>query len=448
VTGPTADALRRAFPAGTAPLVERVLAQAERRGLRVYLVGGPVRDLLLGQSLRDVDLLVEEAEGRGAAELAREAAPEGARVVAHERFGTVRIDAGGAGIDLATARSERYAHPGALPEVGPGRLDEDLRRRDFSVNAMALPLSEAARAAHGALVDLEEGRRDLERRTLRILHPRSFHDDPTRALRAARLAARLRFTLSRGTRSALRDALRDGAFGRVSGERLRRELEKLFGDAVLELDPATALRLLDEWHVLGALEPGLALPRPAVPALRRLGRSLAAPPWPSPRLRPWAAGLATWLAPLEGGLRTRALKRFAVRGEVAQRLASFRRLRDARIRALARARGRGAIDALLGDLGEDELLALHAWAPPTERRRIQRYAAEDRARRLPLTGDDLVALGLSGPLVGKALARIRSAFLDGAVRSRDDAVALARELGRRRPAPRRPTPAPREPGAV
>jgi hypothetical protein len=132
---------------------------------------------------------------------------------------------------------------------------------------------------------------------------------------------------------------------------------------------------------------------------------------------------------------------------VARRLAGFRRVRDARIRALARARGRGAIDALLGDLGDEELLALHAWAPPTGRRRIQRYAAEDRGRRLPVSGDDLVALGLAGPLVGKALARIRAAFLDGAVRSREDAVALARELGRRRAAPRRPVqPAPREPG--
>ena len=444
---PSASELRQALPPGTAPLVERVLEAAERRGLRVYLVGGPVRDLLLAQALRDVDLLVEEAEGRGAAELAREAAPEGARVVAHDRFGTVRIDCGAVSIDLATARSERYARPGALPEVGPGSLEDELRRRDFSVNAMALPLSDVARSAHGALVDPEGGQRDLQQRTLRILHPQSFHDDPTRALRAARLAARLRFTLSRGTRSALRDALRDGAFGGVSGERLRREVEKLFGDSALGLDPATALRLLEEWHVLGALEPGLGLPRVAVPALRRLGRSLSTPPWPSPRLRPWAAGLATWLAPLESGLRARALKRFAVRGEVARRLAAFRGLRDARIRALARARGRGAIDALLGDLGEDELLALFAWAPPTGRRRIQRYAAEDRARRLPLTGDDLVALGLSGPLVGKALARIRAAFLDGAVRSREDAVALARELGRQRATPRRAAPpAPREPG--
>ncbi len=446
---PSVAEVRSALPPGTAPLVERVLALAERSGSCVYLVGGPVRDLLLGQALRDVDLLVEERGGLGAAELAREAAPEGARVVTHERFGTVRLDAGGASIDLATARSERYARPGALPEVGPGSLADDLHRRDFSVNAMALPLSEAARSAHGELVDREGGRRDLEERVLRVLHPQSFHDDPTRALRAARLAARLRFTLSRGTRAALRDALRDGAFGGVSGDRLRREIEKLFADAVLGLDPATALRLLDEWHVLGALEPGLTLPRVAVPALRRLGRSLAAPPWSSPRLRPWAAGLAVWLAPLEGGLRARALKRFAVRGEVAQRLTAFRRVRDARIRALARARGRGAIDALLGDLGDEELLALHAGAPPTGRRRIQRYAAEDRARRPPLTGDDLVALGLSGPLVGKALARIRAAFLDGAVRSREDAVALARELGQRRAAPRRPVhPAPREPGAA
>ena len=420
-----------------AVLMEAVLREAERRDLAVYLVGGPVRDLLLRQPLRDVDLIVEgDAEA-----LARAAAPAGAAVVSHDRFGTVRLQSADAALDLAGARRERNPRPGALPIVEPGTVEEDLRRRDFTVNAMALPLTRAAARGAGAqgsagaspLLEPEGARADLEARVLRIFHAHSFHDDPTRALRAARLAARLGFRLSRGSRSALRDALRDGAFGAVSGERLRREIEKLFADATLRLDPSAALRLLAEWHVLGALEPGLTLERAAAGPLRRLGRAIATPPWPagSLKLRPWATGLAVWLAELDATLRRRTLRRLAVRGEAAERIEGFPRRRDRWLRAIERSRGRGAVDALLGAIDEESLLALWCYAPPAGRRRIARWALEDRPRRLPLSGSDLTALGLAGPAVGSALARLRAAFLDGAVRDREAALALARELAAR-----------------
>ncbi len=417
------------------------MAAASRRSLAVHLVGGPVRDFLLARPVRDVDLILEERIPGAALELAREALPE-ARIVSHGRFGTVKIETPEARVDLATVRSERYPHPGSLPIVAEGSLEDDLRRRDFSVNAMAVPLTPRARARRADVIDLLGGREDLASRTLRILHERSFHDDPTRALRAARFALRLGFALERGSRAALRDALRDGAFGRVSGDRLRRELDGVFEDAAAGTDPGRVLRLLDEWHVLAALEPGLALSRAGVAPLRRLGRLLVEPPWPSPRLRRLAAGLCVWLAPLDAGLRQRTLQRISVRGELAERIAAFPRARDAALRELSRARGRGAIDAILGKLGEEELVALLAYAGPTPRRRILRYAIEDRPRRLPVGGDDLLALGLSGPSVGRALARIRAGLLDGAVKGREDALALAREVGRRTAArsarPRKP----------
>jgi tRNA nucleotidyltransferase (CCA-adding enzyme) len=437
--------LLRALAPPLAELVQGVLAAADARGLAVYLVGGPVRDWLLGRAVRDVDLVVEPREGGGAEELARALEP-GPRATHHDRFGTVVLSGGGASLDLATARRERYAHDGALPQVEPGTLEEDLLRRDFAANAMALPLSQAARARHASLVDPARGLRDLERRRLRVLHRRSFHDDPTRALRAARLVPRLGFALTRDSRSALRAALRDGAFGRVSGERLRRELVKLFDEAAWGLDPAAALRLLAEWHVLGALEPGLSLPREAVAPLRRLGRDLAAPPWPAPRWRPWVAGLAVWLAPLAPALRRRTLVRFAVRGEAAARVAGFPRAREQWLRALARVRGRGALDAVLEPIDEESLQALFACASPALRRRVQRWASEDRARRTPLNGTDLLELGFAGPAVGRALARIRAAFLDRRVSGRDEALALARELLRRRAAPGRAAPGAAGPG--
>jgi hypothetical protein len=137
------------------------------------------------------------------------------------------------------------------------------------------------------------------------------------------------------------------------------------------------------------------------------------------------------------------LRRLAVRGELAQRLIEFPRLRNRCLRTLATARGRGAVDALLGGIDDERLLALFAYAPPASRRRLLRWALEDRTRRPPITGADLVAAGLSGPVVGAALARIRLAWLDGAVHTRDEAIALAREmaarLGRRSAArPRKP----------
>jgi len=437
VSRTSAGGVVRALPEACVPLVERVLEAADRHGAAVYLVGGPVRDFLLGRPVLDVDLVVE---GMPAVELAKEAAPAGIRVVAHGRFGTVSLqeseDRGGGAVDLAGVRRETYAHPGALPSVEPAGLDEDLRRRDFTVNALAVPLSTAARRSRPAVIDPADGLADLEARVLRVLHPRTFHDDPTRALRGARLAARLGFHLSRGTRGALRDALRDGAFGRVSGERLRRELEKLFDEARAGVDPVRALGSLAHWHVLGALEPGLELPRTTRAPLRRLGRALARPWWTYQRLEPWTVGLALWLAPLSPGLRARTLRRLSVRGERARRIAGFPRQRDPLLRRLAEARGRGAVDRVLGSCDEETLLALAVAATAPLRRKVVRWAAEDRARRAPVTGDDLVELGLAGPEVGRALRRIRAAWLDGAVRTREEALALAREIAGRRRAPR------------
>jgi len=430
---PPPSEILRALPPASAPLARALVEAADARGWRLFLVGGPVRDFLLGRAVRDVDLVVEGEGAEAASELVRAAAPPGARVASHGRFGTVALEAEGGAVDVATARRETYAHDGALPRVEPGAVEEDLRRRDFTVNALAMPLSKAARAGGAEIADPDDGLGDLRARRLRVLHARSFHDDPTRALRAARLAPRLGFSPTRGSRAALRDALRDGAFGRVSGDRLRRELVKLFEDGAQGLDPARALRLLDDWHVLPALEPGLALPRDALSPLRRIGRAARQSPWPGADARLWVSGFCVWLAPQRPGLRRRALRRFSLRGEWAARIADFPALCQAKLPALARARGRGAIDALLADVENERLLALFAQAPVPVRRRIVRYAAQDRPRRSPVTGDDLVALGFHGPAVGRALARIRAAHLDGKVRTQADALALAQELLRERP---------------
>ena len=426
------DDVLRSLPPAATPLVEAVLEAADGVGARILLVGGPVRDLILDRAVRDVDFVVDAGSkdrGEAASEIGRRVSAGDVRMIEHGRFGTVRLEAGEAVVDLATLRRETYARAGALPDVEPGSLEDDMARRDFSVNALALPLE--GDPSRQLVIDLVGGLEDVASKRLRVLHDRSLHDDPTRALRAARLAPRLGFSLARETRGALRDALRDGAFGAVSGDRLRREIEKCFSDAALGLDPPAALKRLDTWHVLTALEPGLGLPKDSITALRRLGRAFADPPWRSGRYRPWVAGLALWLGPLSPSLRKRTVQRFSVRGDAADRIIGFPRYRDATLRQLAKARGRGAVDSLLAGTAEEELHALHAAAEPALRRRVERWAAEDRTRRLPVSGAELVALGLEGPAVGRVLARVRGAWLDGEVANREEALALAEELARR-----------------
>ena len=425
------DEVLEAVPAGHATLLERVAQTAAARGTALFLVGGPVRDLLLARPLRDLDLLIEE-DAKALAEVVIQAHPSaGFEVESHARFGTLHLSAGDAGLDLARTRRERYDQPGALPEVEPGTLAEDLWRRDFGVNALVLPLDAHNPTRSQSVIDEVGGLADLAEGRLRVLHPKSFHDDPTRAFRGARLAARLGLKLERRSRTALRDALRDGAFSAVSGERYRRELSLIFEEPRQGVDAGRILQLLSELHVLAALEPGLELPRDRQASLRRLSRSIELPEWAAPRWRPWLAGLSIWLSPLTSVTRRRALERFAIRGEQAARILRFPVEGERTLQALEKARGRGAVDALLSELAEESLQAVFALADVAIRRRILRWGAEDKRRRAPVVGTDLTELGISGPDVGRGLARIRAAFLDGEIANREEALVLALELARR-----------------
>jgi tRNA nucleotidyltransferase (CCA-adding enzyme) len=404
------------------PLVQRIAERGETLGIGVHLVGGPVRDLLLGRPLVDVDLLVEARDGRHAspaATLARRAARAGERSVAHPRFGTARLVAAGGSVDLAAARSEIYAKPGALPSVVPGTLEQDLARRDFSVNALAIPLNGVARKGRPALVDPLGGRLDLAARRLRILHARSFHDDPTRALRAARFASRLGFRLEAGSRRALGTAIAARVFDAVSGDRFRAELSRAFGDA--EADVGTTLALLDRWPGLPALAAGLGPgPRPALRRLRTLldASSLAA--------EPLLAGLMVWLAPQPAPVRRRLVERLGMVGRPAARVLASPSVVRRLERSLSRPAPRSADDVRLAPVPHEERLACAAAASAAVRARILAHAAREQSLELPIDGRDLVALGFQGPAVGRALARVRAAVLDGAVSSRGEALAWVR----------------------
>jgi tRNA nucleotidyltransferase (CCA-adding enzyme) len=227
-------------------------AAAEAR-LNLYVVGGALRDLLLRRSPEDLDLAVETS-AESALFLAQRlgALPDWRLGASHRRFGTATLTAPvGLRVDLAATRTETYPRPASLPVVLPGApIAEDLRRRDFTIHAMARPV--AVDGSLGPLLDPFGGKEDVVRRLVRLLHARSLADDPTRALRAVRYAARLGFRVDRGFRPALALARAEGAFEALSGDRLRRGLEEVLG----ENDFGRATELLLDFGLLDDICPG------------------------------------------------------------------------------------------------------------------------------------------------------------------------------------------------
>ncbi|MDO8189234.1 hypothetical protein Q7L71_26785, partial [Conexibacter sp. CPCC 205706] len=227
----------RALPAA-APLFDVLAGDS-----RLHVVGGAVRDLLLGGLPLDLDLVVE---GDAAELAARLAEGLGGELLVHDRFGTATVTAGARSYDLVRARAETYARPGALPEVRPGTLAQDLARRDFTINAIALTLAGRLDAVAHALDDLAEGE-------LRVLHAQSFLDDPTRLLRLVRYATRLGFGVERETARLAGEAVAGGALATVTATRIGRELRLLLREPAA----ADALAWVCGWGDGDALVPGL-----------------------------------------------------------------------------------------------------------------------------------------------------------------------------------------------
>lgn len=211
-------------PLPAAGLLEKIGAIAAGEGMRTAVVGGFVRDLLLGRRSQDIDIVVEGDAVRLARRLAANA---GGRVVQTSRFGTAAAVLGNRQIDFAAARVERYSRPGALPAVNPGTLEQDLARRDFSVNAIA---AELGPDRFGRIVDTMGGRRDLGYKRLRILHPASFSDDPTRLLRGLRFCHRLGFSFEHETSRLFGEAVAGRLWLTLSAARLGRELRLIFAE--------------------------------------------------------------------------------------------------------------------------------------------------------------------------------------------------------------------------
>jgi tRNA nucleotidyltransferase (CCA-adding enzyme) len=402
--------VQRGLPADARDLLTTVGRIAEEHDGRAFLVGGLVRDLWRGAPIeqRDFDIVVE---GDGPTVARRLARAVGGSVVEHRRFLTASIETRAFGrIDVTTSRSERYESPGALPHVMPAGIGEDLRRRDFTVNAMAIELS----SGEFGLIDPLGGRLDLTRRCLRVLHPLSYVEDPTRIFRAARYAARLGFSHDRTTVRAQALALRLAPYPALSGQRIAAEIERVLdedqaGAILARLGRAGAFRLLVRDYRLTA-------------AGRRRLREL-------PDALAWARGRGLDVDAVE--LAALALLGDQPAPSVAVALARLG-FSGGPLAVLGRAHATG--EALLAELDRSAMPSVRArllrerapvelawlWLIGTgDLREVLDWFTGLDARVVSLSGDDVVALGVPrGPAVARVLADVRDARLDGTVASR------------------------------
>ncbi len=369
----------------------------------VHLVGGAVRDLLMGGEPTDLDLVVESDVTALAHRL-------GDVVRVHDRFGTSTVKLDGFSYDIARARREAYAHPGALPDVEPATLAEDLRRRDFTVNAIAIALT--GRLA-GALDAVPSALEDLASRRLRVLHDESFRDDPTRLLRLARYWSRLAFAVEPHTLALAEAAAQRGAIGTISGARVGRELRLL----AREPDPLSALERLRELGVDRSIDAGFGL---FDSALGRRALALLPPDGRRDRLSLALAARGVPAAELEDLLEALAFEAHD-RGAI---IAAATRA-DAVAQALAGAERPSQIAAAVAGAGP-ELVALAGALGPQEAARA--WLTTFRHVRLEIDGRALLEAGVpQGPAVGRGLRAALEAKLDGLVSGRDAELARAVE---------------------
>jgi tRNA nucleotidyltransferase (CCA-adding enzyme) len=361
-----------------------------------WVVGGAVRDLLLGAEPVDLDLAVE---GDALAAAARLATALGGDLVVHERFGTASVSAGGRVYDVAGARAETYAHPGALPDVLPGTLAEDLRRRDFTVNAIAVALDGRVEAAAGAF-------EDLAARQLRVLHDASFLDDPTRLLRMVRYATRLGFSVEPGTAALAKAALASGALATVSPARIGGELRLL----LREPSAGEALSWVSGWPLGVSLSFDAALAERALGLLPEDGRrdllllAVAVRGVPPDELSAWLDALELSAAERSVVVACAPTPGIEERALAASEIAA--RFRGEPVEAVA----------LAGALGA---------AGPA-----RRWLCELRHVRLEIDGSDLLAAGVpQGEGIGRGLAAALAAKLDGHAPDRAAQLEIALAAG-------------------
>jgi tRNA nucleotidyltransferase/poly(A) polymerase len=395
----------RDLPNAQRRAIELIKEVSVEKDCHPYLVGGPVRDILLGRRSVDIDLAMET----GASTLARALSKRvDGRLRSFPQFLTYKVTADGfPEIDIATARRERYRTPGALPAVTAGRLKDDLIRRDFSINAIAVDLLK------GSMHDPTHGERDLDARVVRVLHDKSFIDDPTRIFRAVRLAGRLGFTIEPHTAELMRAAIESGALQTVSKERIWREL-------FLAMDEENAPGILSELAMRGALNVLFTRPPDGDlhARLEAVRGQLAANEDVDRYVLYTGAMLRGDASPIDFEGSGFSQKRAKAVVEIANDLP---RVEEALV-AAPDDRARFRIYRSVSP----EMLTVLASEVPDEQRHIQRYRDFENFK-LPLRGNDLEVPG--GPHVAQALEQTREAVFRGEI-APEEARSYARRVAK------------------
>ncbi len=424
-----ADKIEAALPEPLLHLLHQASDLAQEMGYPLYVVGGFVRDLLLGEPNLDMDLVVEGDAIRLARSLARRI---GARSRSHKRFGTAKIilegraeEFGIPSLDFATARLEFYAHSAALPEVESSSIKADLHRRDFTINTLAIRLDSDH---YGKLLDFYGGERDLNEGLIRVLHSLSFIEDPTRILRAARFEQRLGFQIEPRTEELIDNAL--PMLSRVTGERIRHELYLI----LRERQPELALLRLDALQALAQLHSQLACTARMCEQFERMRQEAAGGVWQVPTENGRLPAPGLYLALLTYNLDREELEGLAAQLKIfRQDLSLLRQVLDQREREQELDQpelSNCEIYALLRySTSGSRLVQWLGTGSERVRRRLWCYETELRHIQPEVDGDYLKSLGLKpSPLFSRLLNTVRDARLDGSVQTVEDEKALIDRL--------------------
>jgi tRNA nucleotidyltransferase (CCA-adding enzyme) len=421
-----AQLIEKALPASLLKLIHKASQTAAQMDYSLYVVGGFVRDLLLGTPTLDLDLVVE---GNAIALAKRLRRQVGGRVKSHARFGTAKLILDEHAfpipyLDFVTARTEFYEHPTALPQVERSSIKQDLHRRDFTINTLAVCLDPDR---YGELLDFYGGEQDLKRGLIRVLHSLSFVEDPTRMLRAARLEQRLGFRIEERTEELVGNAL--DLLDRTTGERIRHELYLILEEEV----PEEALRRLDELGVLGQIHPGLRCNDWVRERFRKLRESLEAGSWKlaisDQQLEISILYLALLTYRLSASDLASFIERLKIAGEDAALLRQVNELQSS-TGELAQERQPSAIYRLLEHYSVPAIFVLWiATKSELVQEQLELYHRKLRFVEPEIDGEYLKAMGLRpGPLFGQILSALRDARLDGEVSSLEEEKALVDKL--------------------
>ncbi len=417
------------MPARPLHLLTQIGRLADERGVSVYLVGGVVRDLLLKRENWDLDLTVE---GDGIAFARLVADRYGAGLAVFERFATARLAfPDGLKMDIATTRQESYAQPALLPMVQPASIEADLSRRDFTINAMAVQLNPRQ---FGRLLDPCEGQRDLQVRTIRVLHAGSFQDDPTRIFRAIRFEQRFDFRLERTTVRLLAQAASTNLIQQLSGPRLQNEILLLFA----ERDPVRAIARLERLNLLRFLHRRLCYRKNVKQVVAAVPKALA---WWARRFQDSALDrpivyLMALSSESSPAVVAAMIRRLALSREQAKNLSMVGHRLD---RALKRLTDKGTVRRsqifrLLEDFSGEALVLFLAKQQSAQngarssllKRQLAAYV-KNKAVKTALTGRDLQAMGLQpGPQYKTILGKLLDARIDGLITTEADERAFVR----------------------